>query len=301
MNSARATLSGLVAFGLAMSLPLPTLAVKAVSEKTATGFKFPESCAYDPGEKVLYVGSFGGTELKAAEKDGNGYISKVSLDGRILEERFLPMAGMTMNKPKGIWVSGGRLWVTDIDGVWEFDTKTRRGKKLNLPGVQFANDPALVGNTLYVTDNRSDALVSITPANFLDLSDSPKVAIVWSEKGINPNGIYPAKDGSLLMVGSKSEKETRGIYSMKPGQDPKPISKEIGRLDGLYQMRDGTLLVTDWNTGSIFSWSEKEGMNTIASGFKGPADFCVFPHDDGLMVVVPDLVKSELRMIQLGK
>jgi hypothetical protein len=26
----------------------------------------------------------------------------------------------------------------------------------------------------------------------------------------------------------------------------------------------------------------------------------VFPHDGGLMVVVPDLVKSELRMIQLG-
>ena len=185
--------------------------------------------------------------------------------------------------------------------MWEFDTKTRRGKKLNLPGVQFANDPALVGNTLYVTDNRSDALVSITPANFLDLSDSPKVAIVWSEKGINPNGIYPAKDGSLLMVGSKSEKETRGIYSMKPGQDPKPISKEIGRLDGLYQMQDGTLLVTDWNSGTVFAWSEKAGMNTIASGFKGPADLCVFPHDDGLMAVVPDLVKSELRMIQLGQ
>jgi hypothetical protein len=41
-------------------------------------------------------------------------------------------------------------------------------------------------------------------------------------------------------------------------------------------------------------------MTTIASGFKGPADLCVFPHDGGLMVVVPDLVKSELRMIQLG-
>jgi hypothetical protein len=242
----------------------------------------------------------GGTELKPAEKDNNGYISKVSLDGKILEERFLPMAGVTMNKPKGIWVSGSRLWVTDIDGVWVFDTKTKRGKKLPLPGVQFANDPALVGNTLYISDNRSDALVSVTPADFLDLNDSPKVAIVWSEKGINPNGIYPARDGSLLMVGSKSDKEKRGIYSMKPGQDPKAIAKEIGRLDGLYQLRDGTLLVTDWNSGSIFTWSEKAGMNTIASGFKGPADLCVVPNDGGLMVVVPDLVKSELRMIQLA-
>jgi hypothetical protein len=300
INSTRAALLGLVALGLAISLPLPALAVKVVSEKAATGFKFPESCAYDPEAKVLYVGNFGGTELKPAEKDNNGYISKVSLEGKILEERFLPMAGVTMNKPKGIWVAGSRLWVTDIDGVWEFDTRTKRGKKLSLPGVQFANDPAVVGNSLYITDNRSDALVSVTPANFLDLNDSPKVAILWSEKGINPNGIYPAQDGSLLMVGSKSDKEKRGIYSMKPGQDPKPIANEIGRLDGLYQLRDGTLLVTDWNSGSIFTWSEKAGMNTIASGFKGPADFCVFPHDGGLMVVVPDLVKSELRMIQLG-
>lgn len=300
MNAARAALSAVVALGLTASLPLPALAAKVVSEKTVTGFKFPESCAYDPAAKVLYVGSFGGTELKPGEKDSNGYISKVSLDGKMLEERFLPMAGVTMNKPKGIWVAGSRLWVTDIDGVWEFDTKTKKGKKLDLPGAQFANDPAIIGNTLYVSDNRTDALFSVTPADFLDLNDSPKIALVWKDRGINPNGIYPAHDGTLLMAGSKSDKEKRGIYSMKPGQDPKPLSKEIGRLDGLYEMKDGTLLVTDWDSGSVFTWSEKSGMTPVASGFKGPADLCVFPHDGGLMVVVPDLVKSELRMIQLG-
>lgn len=35
--------------------------------------------------------------------------------------------------------------------------------------------------------------------------------------------------------------------------------------------------------------------------FKGPADLCAFPNTKGLMVVVPDLVKSELRMVQLPK
>ena len=85
---------------------------------------------------------------------------------------------------------------------------------------------------------------------------------------------------------------------MRAGQEPKAISKEIGRLDGLYEMKDGTLLVTDWDSGSVFAWSEKAGTTTCV-GFKGPADLCVFPHDGGLMVVVPDLVKSELRLIQL--
>ena len=39
------------------------------------------------------------------------------------------------------------------------------------------------------------------------------------------------------------------------------------------------------------------GKAPIASGFKGPADLCAFPNARGLMVVVPDLVKGELRMI----
>ncbi len=76
--------------------------LKVVSEQTVTGFAFPESVAYDSGAKVLYVSQFGGTELKPAEKDGKGKISKVSLSGKILEEQFLPIAGETLNKPKGI-------------------------------------------------------------------------------------------------------------------------------------------------------------------------------------------------------
>jgi sugar lactone lactonase YvrE len=299
-NAARTVLRTAAVLALALSVSLPALALKVVSEKTATGFKFPESVAYDPVAKVLYVGSFGGTELKPGEKDNNGYISKVSLDGKILEERFLPAPGVTMNKPKGIWVKGSRLWVTDIDGVWEFDTKTRKGKKLELPGSQFANDPAIVGNTLYISDNRRDALYSVTPADFLDMKESPKVFTVWKDKGINPNGVYPGRDGTLLIVGFKSDTEKRGIYSMKPGEDPTVLVKDVGRLDGLYQMKDGTLIVTDWDSGTVFAWSKKAGRAPIASGFKGPADLCAFPHGGGLMVIVPDLVKGELRIIQLA-
>jgi hypothetical protein len=81
----------------------------------------------------------------------------------------------------------------------------------------------------------------------------------------------------------------------------KPISAEIGRLDGLYETQDGTLLATDWDSGSLFAWSEKGGMRKLATGFKGPADFCVVPSGKGLLVVVPDLVKSERRFVQLGR
>ena len=65
-------------------------------------------------------------------------------------------------------------------------------------------------------------------------------------------------------------------------------------------MPDGTLLITDWNSGSLGLWSTDTGVTALASGFKGPADFAVAPNEKGLLVVVPDLVKSELRLIQLS-
>lgn len=275
--------------------------LRVISEKTAAGFAFPESVAYDPAAKVLYVGQFRGTELKPAEKDGKGKISKVSLDGKILEQQFLPAPGEIMNKPKGIWVKGNRLWVTDIDAVWIFDLTTRKGRKLAIPGITFANDPAIKGNVLYVSDNVADQLYSVEPADFLNAKSDPAIKLVFSGKSVNPNGLYPSKDGSLLMVGFKSDKEARGIYSLGANGEVKPLSKDIGRLDGLYEMKDGTILATDWNSGSLFSWSAKAGMQTLASGFKGPADFCVIPDAKGYLVVAPDLVKGELRMIRLGK
>lgn len=41
-------------------------------------------------------------------------------------------------------------------------------------------------------------------------------------------------------------------------------------------------------------------MEPLAKGFRGQADFCVVRDGQGLMVVVPDLVKSELRMVRLA-
>jgi len=175
--------------------------LKVASDRVVGGFINPESVAYDAKDKVLYAGNFGSPKLDPALKDGMGYISKVGLDGRILEQRALPAAGSApMHKPKGIWIEGDRLWVTDIDAVWIFDLKTKKGRKLALP-VGFANDPAVAGNVLYVSDNRNDQLVRVEPADFLNAKGEPKVTTVFTGAQINPNGLYPARDGMLLMTG----------------------------------------------------------------------------------------------------
>ena len=274
--------------------------MKVLSERTAAEFGHPESTAYDPKGKVLYVSDWG-RNLEPADKDGKGQISKVSADGKILEARFLPVAGQTLNKPKGIWIKGNRLWVTDIDAVWVFDLKTKEGKKLELPGIQFANDPAVVGDTLYISDNRSDQLVKVEPADFLKSKATPKITVLFKGKGIFPNGLYPGRNGALWMVGFESKDKPHGIYRMALGEQPVQVSDNIGLLDGLYRMGNGELLVTDWVSGALFQWNKKMGKKDLATGFKGPADFCVVPNAKGLLVVVPDMVKGELRFVQLGK
>ncbi len=273
--------------------------LRVVSERTVSGFAFPESVAYDPGTKALYVSQFG-SELKPAEKDGKGKISKVALDGKVLEDRFLPAHGEILHKPKGIWIKGNRLWVTDIDAVWVFNLKTRKGRKLDLPGITFANDPAIQGNSLYISDNRADLLYRVEPADFLDLKGNPQVTVAMAGKSIYPNGLYPGRGGSLLMVGFQSPKDPRGIHSLGRDGDIKALSGNIGQFDGVYQLRDGSLLVTDWKSGTLSHWTAKGGMQPLAKGFKGPADFCVIPEAKGMTVVVPDLVQSQLRFVRLA-
>jgi hypothetical protein len=290
----------LVIFQIMIAPDVSAKELKVLSEQTATGFGHVESVAYDPKGKVLYASDFG-PDLKPADKDGKGKITKVSLDGKILEDGFLPAKGQTLNKPKGIWIQDGRLWVTDIDSVWEFDLKTKKGRKLDLPGIIFANDVTVIGDALYVSDNRSDQLVKVEPADFLERFAAPRITVVFKEKSIFPNGVYPGKNGALLMVGFKGKDEPRGIYSMAPGKEPELLSDPIGMLDGLYLTRDGDVLATDWMTGSLFQWNKTMGVKKLATDFKGPADFCAFANDKGLMVVVPDLVKGELRFVQLGK
>ena len=287
-------------FGAFAAAPASAKEWKVLSEKTVTGFGHVESVGYDPREKVFYTGDFG-PDLKPGDKDGKGFITKLSLDGKVLEKKFFPPDGQVMNKPKGIWIKGNRLWVTDIDSVWVLDLKTKESKKLELPGIEFANDPAIIGDTLYVSDNRADQLFSVEPADFLKSKTPPKITVVFKGKGIFPNGLYPSPNGKLYMVGFESKDKPHGIYSMVPGHDPTLLSDNIGMLDGLYIMGDGNILATDWVSGSLFRWNKKDGVQKLATDFKGPADFCAVRNKDGYLVAAPDLVKGEIRLIQLGK
>ena len=275
------------------SAPDASAPIQVLSDTAVPGFGWPESVGCDTEHHVLYVSQFGGPKPNPPAKDGLGYISKVAPDGKVIEKRAFDV---TMNKPKGLWIVGTRLWATDIDALWIFDTATRQSRRLELPGIQFANDVTVMNGAAYVSDNRSDQLFKVEPADYLDASVQPRVSVVWARKGVFPNGLWPAQDGSLLMVGFESPDRHKSIYSMGADGTITELSQPIGRLDGLYERPDGTLLVTDWDSGSVFRFGPKKEVQVLGKGFKGPADLCVM----GDMLYVPDLVKGEVRILHLA-
>ena len=109
---------------------------------------------------------------------------------------------------------------------------------------------------------------------------------------VNPESVACDVRGKMLYV---------GIFALGVSGQIKKLSDPIGRLDGAYEMQDGSLLVTDWDSGSLFHRNENGETRKLADGFKGPADFCVMPQAGGLTVYLPDLVQSNLRIIQLRK
>lgn len=273
---------------------------KAVTVKKVSGFKHPESVAYDNGEKVLYVGDFV-SELKPLLKDGKGKISKVSLEGEILEDKFLPTSGNVLHKPKGLWVAGGKLWVADIDSVWVFDLKSRKGRKVALPGAKFANDTTVVDDVLYISDTGAKKIYKVAPADFLDIKGDPEVTELATGMSFGPNGLCPLGAGKLCVVGFHFGGPDAGVHSVDSSGKIQSLSKPFGKLDGVAVLEGDTLLITDWKSKSLLKWSPKAAMQTLAKGIAGPADFALAPRDNGVLVVVPDLIKGDLYFIDIRK
>jgi len=267
------------------------------SDRVVTGFAHPESVAFEPNEKVFYVSQFGSV-LNPTLKDGMGKISKFSVSGKILKEQYLPAPGDVLNKPKGLWIQSGRLWVTDIDVVWVFDLSTRKGRMVSLPGARFANDTAVVEGVLFVSDSGAKRIYRVEPADFSSPEVQPVVSVYGTALSFSPNGLYPADEGALFVAGYDNGGQDYGVYLIEDEESFATVIKRVGKLDGLAHRADGSMLMTDWKSRSLLYWHPKGGLKTLATGFQGPADFCVVPEDGGFLVVVPDLVKNEVRFIR---
>ena len=84
--------------------------------RTDTVLLTPESVIYDKKNNVIYAANM---NLEPRKKDGNGFISKISTDGKILDLHWAD----GLSSPKGLAIVGDILYAADVDEVVAIDLK----------------------------------------------------------------------------------------------------------------------------------------------------------------------------------
>jgi sugar lactone lactonase YvrE len=251
------------------------------------GLSNPESVLFDPAANVLYVSNVAGDP---AAKDGKGFISRLSTDGKVLDREWVT----GLDAPKGLAQVGDKLYVTDIDRLVAIDVKSGAvAQRYPAAGAKFLNDAA--------ADARGRVFVSDMVNNQIWLLDGDQFA-VWLDdaKLENPNGLKVADDklivaswgvmkpdfstevpGHLLSVDLKDKK-------ISDLGDPKPV----GNLDGLEPDGAGGWYLTDWVAGGLFHAAADGRAGQLLDLPQGSADIGIMPA--GNLVLVPMMNEGDV-------
>jgi outer membrane protein assembly factor BamB len=196
----------------------------------------PESVFYNPDDNTLYVSNIVGD---ARQKDGKGYISKLSLEGEIVEKEW----ASGIDAPKGMAMMDGILYVTNIDELVAIDKSGKITRRYPVKGAKFLNDPVEADGKILFTD--------MEEAKIWALQDG-KISL-WKEGGMkNPNGLA-YRDGQVYLASGNLEKISRD-------GDSEVLAREIGFGDGIGIVDENTFLVSNWQ-GEI--WYVQRGQEKI--------------------------------------
>lgn len=186
-----------------------------------------ESVLYDGDKDILYVSNINGAP---DEKDGNGFISKLSLDGEVVDLNWVK----GIDAPKGMGLHNGTLYVTDIDRVHAIDTEDGNiTRTYPVEGAVFLNDIAVDNGKIYISDSGGGAIYLI--------EDGELTTFMSELKG--PNGLY-VDNGSLVVAfwdeGTLNtiDLSTREITKRTEG---------IENPDGIEAIGDNQFIVSSWN------------------------------------------------------
>lgn len=220
-----------------------------------TGFEHPESILADASSEQLYVSNIVG---HPAEADGVGYISLVSLDGKVINQKW--SAGM--DAPKGMALFGDSLLVSDLTKFHVIDRTSGEITQTFAPeGAAFLNDIAASGDRAFISDMFTGVIYSfdgkeVTP--FYSAADLP-----------HPNGLWT--DGVTLVIGHWGPGMQQDFSTEKPGdllevniatKEANTIVSELGNLDGVAKTAEG-FIVNDWMNGKIFSVVEGQATEVL--------------------------------------
>ena len=278
--------TAMVSIALVLAAFTPATAQSVTESWRTAGFMTPESVSYDPGSDALYVSNINSPDMSA---NGQGYISKVGLDGTVIVERFVE----GLNAPKGTFVKDGTLYVAGVEEVVEIDLAS--GEIITrhaIPDASFVNDVAVAEDgTIYATETMQGAIYVISDGAVSTLVSDPALA--------GANGIVI--DGGRLLVATLGDL-SGGFENLEPSNvkavdlGSQAVSdygsaEPVGMLDGI-ELADGGVLVTDNGGGRLVLIAEDGTATEIGATGAGSADLEYLPEQN--LVVVPLLNSSEL-------
>ncbi len=247
-------------------------------------FKTPESVIYDDSRDVLYVAN---VNENPWEKDDNGFISKLSTSGEILELDWVS----GFSGPKGMAIVDNILYVADLDEIGLIDIeKGELIEKVKVEGASGLND--------ITPDENGGIFISDSNGGKIFQYANGTVTVFNEDAPGRPNGVFV--DQGKLLVAFSGASEFVG-YDLT-SKEKTNIATGIGAGDGITPTNEtGTYLVSDWN-GEIFvitpDGNKKSLLNTKDQKIN-TADIWTIPKMD--LVLVPTFFDNRVVAYKLVK
>ncbi|NJN25881.1 MAG: gluconolaconase [Cyclobacteriaceae bacterium] len=250
---------------------------------TEAVFKTPESVIYDKERAVLYVAN---VNENPWEKDGNGFISKVSTTGEIIALEWV--AGMS--GPKGMGIIDNILYVADLDELVAIDIdKGEIINKTKIDGASGLNDITIGNNQqVFISDSNEGKIFRY---------QNGATSILINDATGRPNGLLMDQNKLFVAFSEASEFVSYDPITLHKSS----IASGIGAGDGIIPTQyEGAYLVSDWN-GEIFLINqngEKQSLLNTKTENKNTADICYLP--DGNLVLVPTFFDNRVVAYSLS-
>jgi sugar lactone lactonase YvrE len=272
----------------AAGLLIGSVAVAQEIVWTLEGLEAPESAYFDEARNVLYVSNVSG---EPTVKDGNGFISRVSLTGEMLEAQWVS----GLDAPKGLVSDGVTLYVSDIDRLVAIDIASGNvSGTWQAEGAIFLNDTAIdAGGRVYVSDMIAQKIHVLANGTLSVLAEGDALQ--------HPNGLNML-EGKLLVapwgVGLQPDfTTTTGGHLITVDLEsgavaPLGSGAPVGNLDGLEPDGKGNWIVSDWIAGAVYRIANDGTRELLLDLDMGSADLEYIP--DQSLLIVPMMLNNTL-------
>ena len=250
------------------------------------GLDRPESAMFDAERNVIYVSNLVGA---GDGMDGVGYISKIGLDGSMIEQEWVS----GLNAPKGLTLNNGMLYSSDINALVEIDPESGDiTNRYEVEGEVYLNDVAAHSDgSVFVTDSRFSKVYQLKEGVF-------SVWLEGHDQVQMPNGAHVIGDELWIVAGdatadnpgasrylkaiSMADKSVRAVKGTEP----------VGALDAVEPDEKGGIFVTDWGSGRLMYFNQEQGLTLLEQLGQGAADVDYISESG--MLYVPVMQEGQL-------